>query len=98
MITINITYDMEEWMCDLSIDADDEIDEATALKILNSCSVSQECMMETAEVLSEFIEEDKIRNFLTLLMFNYKQLSTKSNEQTVVPTIFSTHDHIRRND
>ena len=55
-------------------------------------------MMETAEVLSEFIEEDKIRNFLTLLMFNYKQLSTKSNEQTVVPTIFSTHDHIRRND
>jgi hypothetical protein len=98
MISINITYEKEEWLCDISIDPEEEIDDATALKILNSCSVSQECMMETAEVLSEFVEPDQIRTFLAVLMFNHKQLSTKSNDQTVVPTIFSTHDHIRRND
>ena len=98
MITINYTYDDDEWSCDLSIDSDNEITDDIAMKILHTSSISQECMMDVAEKLSEFMPADKIRKLVTQIIFNSQNSSSKPADQTVVPTIFSTYDHIRRND
>lgn len=98
MITINYIFDDGQWSCDLSIDSSNEMTDELAMKILHTSSISQECMMDVAEKLSEFIDTDKIRKFVTQIIFNAQNSSSKPAEQTVVPTIFSTYDHIRRND
>lgn len=98
MISVNYTLDDGEWSCVLEIESKDDITDDVAYKILHSASLSQDCLTSAAEELSEFIDQDKIRKFVTHIIFGMQNQQISSGQQTVVPTIFSTYDHIRRND
>jgi hypothetical protein len=98
MISINYIFDEEDWTCEINFDSKDEITDDIAYKILQSASISQECLTYAAEELVQFIDQEKIRKYVAHILFGMQSQSISNGQQTVVPTIFSTYDNIRRND
>ena len=54
--------------------------------------------MSMAEAIAEHIGEDRVKKLISQVMFGFSKINTKPANQTIVPTIFSTHDYNRRND